>query len=419
MSRWISRTAAASGVLLMASVVAGSGGVEVPAAAAGHPAFGTIGVGNYGASSLLTFAPGSTGDVPPVTSISGTTTTLSGPTGVAFDRAGRLYTANFGAGSVVAFSPGATGDVPPALTISGTNTTLTQPFGLAVTPSGNVWVANYGSNQILEFDAGSVGDVAPTRTITGPATGLTAVYGLALTPDGKGIWAVDGAASGSTVEREFSTKANGNAPPIRSIAGGQTQIDTPYGVAALLGGGVVFADRSTPPAILTFGAHASGNAAPRTVISGTNTGMNTPSLIGLNPVGEVWVPDTGNNAVRRFPANATGNASPDHQLAGTATTLSTPEGATVYIRPPTAPRALRKHVHHKTLKLHWHAPASSGGGIEGYVVRFAKHKSGTFHVVKTTTKRRYKKHHAKHGFYDVMAFNQAGFGAHSKRVHFR
>jgi hypothetical protein len=383
----------------------------------GHPPFGTIAVANYGAEGLLKFAPGSTGNVAPVVNITGAATGLSGPSGVGFDRHGNLYTANFNGSTITAYGPNATGNATPALTISGANTTLNQPIGLAVRPNGDIWVANFGNNSILEFAAGSVGNVSPTRTISGGATGLTSVIGLALTVDGSGVWVTDSAGPGVTVEREFSTHANGNVPPIAHISGGQTQLDSPYGVAAARDGSVVFSDASSPPAVLSFGPHARGNAAPRSVITGANTGLSLPTLLGLNPVGEIWVPNFGANSLTRYPSNASGNAAPDHQIVGAATLLDTPEGVVVYMQPPSAPRSVKKHMRGKTLKLRWHRPAVNGGGIQGYLVRHAKHKSGTFHVVKTTTKRHYTKHHAAHGYYDVLAFNQAGYGKHSKRVH--
>jgi hypothetical protein len=417
MKRSIMRTMAAVGALLLSLTLVGTTAVSARPSAAGHPAFGTVAAANFTGNSLLEFGPGSTGNVAPVTDITGATTGLNGPCGVGFDRRGFLYTANNGTPSITAYAPGATGNVAPALTITGTNTTLNQPIGLAVSPSGDIWVANYGDGKILEFAAGSVGNVAPTRTITGPHTGLSSVAAVALTVDGKGVWATQYAASGSTVEREFSTHANGDATPISTISGPQTQLDFAYGVAAARDGSVVFDNFTTTPAVLSFGPHQRGNATPRTVVSGSNTGMVSPQLIGLNPVGEIWVTDATNKALLRYPSRADGNVAPDHQISGTATQLTDPQGVAVYMLPPSAPRALKKHMHGKTLKLRWHKPASNGGGIEGYLVRHAKHKSGKFHTVKTTTKRHFTKHHAAHGFYDVVAFNQPGYSKHSKRVH--
>lgn len=417
MGRWVARTAVAGSVLLLSSTVGTTTGSTRPNIGSGHPAFGMLAVSNQ-TNAVLTFAAGASGNTAPVTDITGAATDLDNPTGVGFDRQGKLYVANAGSASITIYAPKATGNAAPVVTIAGANTTLSSPIGLAVTPAGDIWVANYGGSDILEFAAGAVGNAAPIRTISGPATGLTVVYALALTPDGQGVWVTDTQSGPSAAEREFSTHANGDVPPISAISGGRTQIDTPYAVAAAIDGSVVFGDDSTPPAVLTFGPHARGNAVPRHVITGSNTGLADPALIALNPIGEIVVPNFPANSVTRYPRTASGNAAPDRRLVGAATLINHPEAVAVYMQRPHAPRSLSKHVHGKALTLRWHRPRVDGGGIQSYVVRHAKHKSGHFHVVKTTTKRRYTKHHAAHGYYDVLAFNQAGFGKHSKRVHF-
>jgi sugar lactone lactonase YvrE len=414
MNRWIAGTATASTVLLLSSALGTPAGSARPSVAS-RVAFGTIAVSDQ-SNAVLTFAPGSSGNVAPLTDITGAATGLSTPGGIGFDRRGNLYVANTNAPSITGYAPNATGNVAPIVTIAGSNTTLNQPIGLAVTPAGAIWVANDGGTDLLEFAAGAVGNVAPTRTIAGASTGLTRAIGLALTVDGKGVWVTDLGSSGTAAEREFSTHANGNVSPIATIAGGQAQLDGAYGVAVARDGSVVFSNLNTPSAVLRFGPHARGNHSPGSVITGSNTGLNQPTLLGLNPVGEIWVPNYAANSATRYPANAAGNHAPDHQLIGASTLINHPQAVAIYMQPPSAPRSLKKHVHHKKLTLRWHKPNSSGGGIEGYLVRHAKHKSGKYHVVKTTTKRSYR-HHVKKGFYDVVAFNQAGNSHHSKRVH--
>jgi hypothetical protein len=417
MNRWLSRTAVTGTVLLVSAIVGTAAGSTRPTISSGHPVFGTVAVADQ-TNSVLTFAPAASGNTAPVTDIAGAATGLADPVGVGYDRHGNLYVSNVDSASITVYAPNATGNAAPIVTIAGANTTLADPIGLAVTPAGDIWVANDGGPDILEFAAGSVGDAAPIRTIRGAATGLTSPYALALTPDGTGVWVTDTNSPQTAVEREFSTHANGDVPPISTISGGRTQIDLPYGVAAAVDGSVVFGDESTPPAVLTFGPHDRGNAVPRHVITGSSTGLADPELIGLNPVGEIWVPNFPANSVTRYSRTASGNAAPDRRLAGAATLLNRPNGVAVYMQPPSAPRSLKKHVHGKRLTLRWHRPRVNGGGIQSYIVRHAKHKSGRFHIVKITTKRRYTRHHAAHGYYDVLAFNQAGFGKHSKRGHF-
>jgi hypothetical protein len=418
MTRSIARTVTAGSAMLLSLTVVGTTAGSARPSAAGHPPFGTIATTNFADSSLLTFPPGSTGDVAPNTRISGAATGLDGPTGLAYDRRGNLYVANYNGNSITEYGPNANGNAVPIRTISGSNTTLNEPFGLAVAPSGDIWVGNFGDTDVLEFAANAGGNAAPTRTIAGSNTGLNGVDDVEVTTNGKRVLVACFGVSTSASIREFSTSANGNAAPLTTISGSHTQLEGTRGVAVTPTGAIgVSNTASGGDNVLRFAPNAQGDATPRKVISGSNTGLNNPYFIAFNPVGETWVANYNVSSLTRYPAGASGNTAPDHQLMGSTTTLSGPIGVAVYSQPPSAPRALKKHMHGKTLKLRWHRPASNGGGIEGYVVRHAKHKSGKFHTVKTTKKRHYTKHHAAHGYYDVLAFNQAGYSKHSKRVH--
>jgi hypothetical protein len=388
-----------------------------PAASQGKVAFGTIAVANRVGKSVLTFAPGSTGNVAPVTTIVGAATGLNNPSGIAFDGRGLLYVADVNAASISVFAPNASGNVPPVRSISGSNTTLANPIGVAVDRSGDIWVANQVPKTILEFAAGAGGNVAPIRTIGGPNAGLTNPVGLELTANEKAVWVTDNMAPPTSVEREFSTHANGDAAPIVTLSGDRTQLSGTFGVTVARDGSVVMADQTSPGVVLTFARHASGNAAPLRAISGASTGLSAPEQITLNPAGEIWVANSGVNGLSRFSADAMGNVAPDHEIVGNATTLNAPADIAVYMLAPGAPRSVKGHVRHHKLTLRWRAPASSGGGIEGYEVSLAKHKSGKYHALTTTTQRHYAKRHPKPGYYDIVAFNEAGDGSPSRPVH--
>lgn len=418
MKRPITRAVTAGGVMLLSLTVVGTTAGSARPGAAGHPAFGTIAATNFGDSTLVTFAPGSTGDVAPNTRISGVATGLDGPAGLAYDRLGNLYVANYSGDSITEYGPNANGNAAPIRTISGANTTLNEPFGLAVAPSGSIWIGNFGDTDVLEFAADAVGNAAPIRTIAGTNTGLDGVDDVAVTGDGKRVLVACFGVSAPASIREFSTGANGDAAPLTTISGSHTQLEGTRGVDVTPTGGIgVSNTASGGDNVLRFAPNAHGDATPRKVISGSNTGLNNSYFIAFNPVGETWVANYNLSSLTRYPAAASGNTAPDHQIAGGSTTLDGPVGVAVYMQPPAAPRALKKHMRGKTLKLRWHRPASNGGGIEGYAVRHARHKSGKFHTIKTTKKRHFTKHHAAHGYYDVIAFNQAGYSRHSKRVH--
>jgi len=72
--------------------------------------------------------------------------------------------------------------------------------------------------------------------------------------------------------------ASGNATPTATIAGGNTGLDNPFGIA-LDGAGNIYAANLPGNSITVYAAGASGNATPTATISGNNTGLNRPALI--------------------------------------------------------------------------------------------------------------------------------------------
>ncbi|HET6947958.1 MAG TPA: hypothetical protein VFJ45_09125, partial [bacterium] len=89
-----------------------------------------------------------------------------------------LYVANRSGQSVTVYEPSATGDVAPIRTISGTSTGLNVPYGVALDAAGILYVSNGASNSITVYAPGATGDVAPIRTISGANTGLNGPRGM-------------------------------------------------------------------------------------------------------------------------------------------------------------------------------------------------------------------------------------------------
>jgi hypothetical protein len=148
--------------------------------------------------------------------IGGPNTELANASAMAVDRHGYIYVTNQGVlrhcppncycsppgpGTITVYAPGSNGDVKPISTISGPETRLGLPYGIALDWSGNIYVLNEAAGAsfelcfigspapdasgvgidtlsvriagpILVFAAGSSGDVAPSDAIGGPSTGL-------------------------------------------------------------------------------------------------------------------------------------------------------------------------------------------------------------------------------------------------------
>lgn len=118
-------------------------------------------------AAILIFASNSAGTVPPTSTITGPETTLDGLDGVAVDSEGNIYVSNvssMGVPSILEFGAGSTGNVAPMRTISGSATTMSALGNLAVDSAGNIYVLN--DLNILKFSPTATGNVAPTATMT-------------------------------------------------------------------------------------------------------------------------------------------------------------------------------------------------------------------------------------------------------------
>lgn len=158
---------------------------------------GDIWVANFGGASVMKFTAGSSGDVPAAATLAGSNTMIDLPSYVALDSTGNLYVSNDGAGAtppttdaILIFPAGSNGNVAPASTITGPSTQLDLPTGLAFDSNGNLFVANCSNPSapndpgpsLVQFGAGASGNVFPIRSIAGPATDLSRPAGIFFAP---------------------------------------------------------------------------------------------------------------------------------------------------------------------------------------------------------------------------------------------
>ncbi len=220
--------------LLAAACVAGFG--SVPAAA--QPAISVVGQGD---ESVTSFSLTDNGNVPPLRKISGPATQLGSPFGIAVDHGGSelVVTDTADPWSVRWYPLAATGNTAPARVISGPATELSDPFGVAVDSGrGEIYVANQVSDAITVYDrppGGGDPNRPPKRKIQGPFTGLTGPWGIALDLVHDEIFVAN---RGSNIVSVFARTAGGapgsldvNAVAKRNIAGGNTKLASPQGVA--------------------------------------------------------------------------------------------------------------------------------------------------------------------------------------------
>jgi pyrimidine deaminase RibD-like protein len=294
-----------------------------PGSAASPPVAGTIFVANVTGNSITEYAPGASGNAPPVATISGPNTGLTGPQGIAVDASGDVFAANPGNNSITEYSPGASGDVFPAATIAGANTGLSFPEGVAVDSTGDIFAGNYLGGSITEYSPGATGNATPIATISGSSTGLGRPHGLAFDSAGTLFVAIV-----SNEVLEFAPGASGNATPVRVIAGPGTGLNGAEGPALDPAGNLFVANPGTP-SVTTYAPGASGNASPKTDITGSSTGLKTPEGIAVDSSGDVLVANESGGSITEYAPGANGNAAPAVTISGANTGLSAPRGIVV------------------------------------------------------------------------------------------
>ena len=156
---------------------------------------GNIYVADESATSVFVYSAGSKGNVAPTATISGSDTNLDTPEGIALDSSRNIYVADDGddscdgTESVYVYSAGSNSNAAPSATISGGSTGLCYPYGIALDSSGNIYVADEGAASVFVYpplaslpSQPNYPNVAPAATISGPLTELGEPQFIAIQP---------------------------------------------------------------------------------------------------------------------------------------------------------------------------------------------------------------------------------------------
>lgn len=138
-----------------------------------------------------------------------------------------------------------------------------------------------------------------------------------------GIYVANASAGSVTV---FALDAVGNTPPLRTIAGSNTGLSTPIGMAFDSAGNLYVANRGSGT-VSVFAPGASGDSTPIRVLRAS--GMNAPESVAIPPTDEVWVgtcpgcggTSGGTTGLFHFPPGSTQS---DGLISGSSTGLSDP-----------------------------------------------------------------------------------------------
>lgn len=282
-------------------------------------------VADYYDNEVVEYAPGSTGNTSTVATISGATSCVSLPTGVALDTSNRIYVANEaacpaghgGGGSVTIYAAGANGDVAPTYSIFGPTGGF-QAEAIALDAAANVYVG-LGQNwpeDGFKFSAGSSGNAAPIATYQNTCGGcnfaplVVTASGSVAIHDAIATFSLFSASSTGTVAAN-ATLVSQYMPTI-----GGASLD-PYGNIIVTTNGEGGGTYGTQPvAVLTFSGNATGTATPTKKISGPDTGLQNLYGVATDKNGYTYVLNspvnyTGTNcAILVFAPGANGDAAP-------------------------------------------------------------------------------------------------------------
>jgi sugar lactone lactonase YvrE len=279
-----------------------------------------------GQSRILEFPASAKGHARPVADIAGTSTLLRRPRGIAVDASGNLYVADDHTRSLAVYAAGANGDAAPIRTIKGPRTLLIGPQGVAVDSTGRIYVVNdnrnFGSSSVTVYAAGASGDVAPIQAIAGADTGLDAPEGIAV-DDQQNIYVAN---SGSNSVAVYEAGATGQAQPIQDINGKDTGLADPGGLA-LDQDRNIYVSNASAGTVTVYASGATGDAVPIQAIGGNQTRMNGVGTIALDAARDIYVvssPHVYRFSIYVFAAGSTGDVPPVRTIGGQHTKISRP-----------------------------------------------------------------------------------------------
>lgn len=283
---------------------------------------------SQGNNSVMVYAAGASGDATPIATIGGGNSgPLLAPSGIALDHAGNIYvTAYDGYPGIVVYAAGSTGNATPTTRIFSYENGPYSPTGITLDGAGNIYVADPGDRSIRVFWAGASGAAIPRAVISGGNTGLLP-HGIAL--DRAGNIYVTNVGSDPYVNLAgnritvFAAGANGNVVPMSTIAGDNTGLDEPTGIAVDGAGNMYVANGGSNASITVYAAGATGNATPIATIAGVNTGLAIPEGLVLDDAGNIYVANQ-RGGITVYAAGASGNATPIATIIGPSTGLMFP-----------------------------------------------------------------------------------------------
>ena len=229
----------------------------------------------------------------------------------------------------------------PKYVVQGDKTALQFNNGLYVDPaSGDIFsVESDTGDKMVRFPRGSDGNVSPKAILHTPHR----VYNIAADEVKQELFV--------TVEFPpevvvYPKDAKGEDQPARRIAGDNTGLDAPHGIAVDEKNRLLFVNtwghhsnfrvqgtgKYFPPAIKVYSLDASGDAKPLRVITGDKTQLNWPAAMKFNPDnGDLYVANDIGRSITVYAnaSTANGDVAPVRIIKGPTTLLRNPTGVAI------------------------------------------------------------------------------------------
>jgi sugar lactone lactonase YvrE len=239
-----------------------------------------------------------------VVSITGLSTGLISPRGLAIDASGNLYIADFGNSRVVKVDSFGVGSV-----VSTPSITLSNPYGVAVDFSGNLYISDTGNNRIIKVTSSGTASVLTINSLghvlSSPRGISTDSYGNLYIADYGDNVVVQVTASGSGSDLSSTQTLNG-----------------PADVKTRNNGTVYIVDRNTVNGSNTGQVIVRDSAGNSSVLLNGAAALQQPSGIAVNSLGTIYVADSGDRRVQSYQTTAV--KFPSVSLHGSSTTLTLP-----------------------------------------------------------------------------------------------
>lgn len=281
----------------------------------------------YNVFNRLDSTPANAAMTEPKRNVSGTKTKMDYNCGIYVDpKTGDVYSVNNDIVNTLAIFPrSANGNVEPKRTIHIPH----RGYGIAVNEENEeLFVTIQHPPAVVVYHKSAKAEDAPLRILEGPRTMLADPHGVAVDSKNQLMFVANYGSVSETKGGQFYTPFLPDQPRTSATQGGTKPLAWAVpGTSSEQGKMVPGTGKYHPPSISVYRLNADGDAPPLRVIAGPKTQLNWPATLSIDPDrGEVYVANDIGNSIIVFPVAAAGDVAPKRVLQGPKTRIFSPTG---------------------------------------------------------------------------------------------